>query len=101
MGARRNHVTNHDKEGDVGGSQGLQRLRLLWGSPVVERGACDVEAPRRVDGELPVDVVLAALPSQRCEDGGASVRRTAERTRIQLRPGASRLPGSEHGSNRG
>lgn len=71
-------VTNHDKEGDIGGSQGLQGLRLVWGPPVVEYGACDVEASWRVNGELPVDVVFATLPSQRCQDRGGRVSRKAE-----------------------
>lgn len=68
--------TNHDKEGDIGGSQRLQRLRLLWGPPVVEGGASNVKAPGGIDGELPVDEIFTTLPSQSCHDrGGRSAQR--------------------------
>lgn len=51
----------HDNQVFSGRSQGLQGLRFIGGSPVVEGRACDVELPRPVDGPRAVDVIIVRL----------------------------------------
>lgn len=59
-------VGYHDDEGHIGGPHGLQGLRLVSRSAVVESRPSDVEAAWRVDGQLAVDEVLVTFAFQNC-----------------------------------
>lgn len=58
----------HDDEGHIDGARGLQGLRLISRPAVVESCPSDVEAARRVDGQLAVDEVLVTFAFQNCSE---------------------------------
>lgn len=57
-------LSYHDNQGYVCGPQSFKSFWPISGPPVVEGGTCNIEPTWRVNGQLPIDIVLVPFTLQ-------------------------------------